>query len=249
MSAVRQPFGRLASTAHASFRRRYISTTLCLRKDDESPTKPSSKSSQPTSRKYAALMSAPTQALLDIFDEVAAKTQQSPKSPYREQQKSSTSESDVFKPASISEMPLQPAGNIQQQEMAPPPNPNPGKRPGYIHVHSTSITRNIFVAITDHKHNPIVAMSAGRLGLKHTRRSSQEAAYDTTVAAFNKLAQTDHEIREVELVLKGFGNGRKGFLSAVLGQHGDFLRNKIVRVTDSTPLKIGGTKVRNKPRK
>jgi len=56
-------------------------------------------------------------------------------------------------------------------------------------------------------------------------------------------------VEQVEIVLKGFGQGRRGFISAINGQHGDFLRKKVVRVTDATPLVIGGTRVSNKRRR
>jgi small subunit ribosomal protein S11 len=69
------------------------------------------------------------------------------------------------------------------------------------------------------------------------------------VAAFEKLASTNYNIQQVELILKGFGKGRQGFLSAISGQHGEFLKDKVVRITDATPLRIGGTRLPNKRRR
>ena len=151
----------------------------------------------------------------------------------------------------MSNMP-NPASNSAQRSPPPPlpsQTPRTGQRPGYIHIHAVSLTKNIHVTITDHKHDPIIAMSAGRLGMKHSRRQSTEAAHNTAVAAFEKLANSNLEVQQVELVLKGFGKGRAGFISAVSGPHGEFIRSKVVRVTDATPLVIGGQRVKNRKRR
>ena len=116
---------------------------------------------------------------------------------------------------------------------------------GYYFVHAVATTRNIHVTITNYKKNPLVSVSAGQLGLKHSKRGTIEAGLDTTIKAFQKLEESEYNIDKVEVVLKGFNKGRNGFLSALLGHHGDFLRKKVVRITDATPLRIGSGKVRN----
>jgi small subunit ribosomal protein S11 len=157
--------------------------------------------------------------------------------------------SDVFQPASMSNMPLPTPGSSTAQSIPLPLHPINRRRPGYLHIHAVSVTKNIHITITDHNHNTLIAMSAGRLGLKHSKRQTREAAHDTAVAAFEKLASTNYNIQQVELILKGFGKGRQGFLSAISGQHGEFLKDKVVRITDATPLRIGGTRLPNKRRR
>ena len=56
------------------------------------------------------------------------------------------------------------------------------------------------------------------------------------------------EIYEVELVLRGFGDGREAIKKILLGSEGMGLRPRIVRVTDATRLKFGGTRSK-KPRR
>lgn len=51
-----------------------------------------------------------------------------------------------------------------------------------------------------------------------------------------------NEIREMEVVLRGFGVGREAVTKAILGTEGRMVRPKIVRVTDATRLKFGGTR-------
>ena len=77
------------------------------------------------------------------------------------------------------------------------------------------------------------------MGIKHSRRAGADAAFSVTVAAFQKFAEKGYDAKEVELVLKGFGKLRAGFLNALLTPHGERISRKVVRITDSTPLQIG----------
>jgi small subunit ribosomal protein S11 len=154
---------------------------------------------------------------------------------------------DAFRPTDISDL-----DDPDPEILKPPPLPilpiQSGEDPGYFYIHGVATTKNIHVTIADHKHNPIIVTSAGRHGLKHSKRQTVEAGYTTTVAAFEKLAMSKHVVNKVEIVLKGFGMGRRGFLSAISGHHGEFVRQKVVRVTDATPMQIGYIKARNEKR-
>jgi small subunit ribosomal protein S11 len=44
------------------------------------------------------------------------------------------------------------------------------------------------------------------------------------------------------VVYRGFGQGREAVTKAILGSEGRNIRNKIVRLTDATRLKFGGTR-------
>jgi small subunit ribosomal protein S11 len=124
-----------------------------------------------------------------------------------------------------------------------------GRDPGYIFIHAVTTTRNIHVTITNHKHNPVVSVSAGQLGFKHSKRATTEAGIDTSINAFQRLTNSNLQVDEVEVVLKGFGKGRLGFLSALMSKQGDFLRPKVVRITDATPLRIGSVRAKNLKRR
>jgi len=50
------------------------------------------------------------------------------------------------------------------------------------------------------------------------------------------------QIKKLEVVLRGFGAGREAVTKALLGTEGRLLRGKIVRVTDATRVKFGGTR-------
>jgi len=152
--------------------------------------------------------------------------------------------SSPFAPASMSQMlfPSSPSSKFGAPPLPLPPIPSRQlltQPEGYFYIHVVALTRNCLITICDHKHNPVVAMSAGKLGIKHSRRMAPEAAFSTTIAAFDKFAQKGFDAKEIELVFKGFGKARTGFMMALESQQGEPIRSKVVRLTDATPLQIG----------
>src|SRR5579871_4838746 len=141
----------------------------------------------------------------------------------------SASDFDAFQPALLEQMPLQnPQATSTTNRSLPQPQISK-QSPGYFYVHGVSVTKNIHVTICDYKHNPVIAISAGQLGKKHSKRQTPEAAFETAVKAFERLANSKYQIQQVELVLKGFGPGRRGFLQAITSPQGEFVRRRVVR--------------------
>jgi small subunit ribosomal protein S11 len=121
----------------------------------------------------------------------------------------------------------------------------------YYHLHINTSTKNIHVTITNHRHDPVVVLSAGRLGLKHSRRGTIEAGVETTLQALKMFREKYPSVvrqGEVELVLKGYGRARDGAINAILGPMGAGILARINRVTDATTLAIGGVKAPNPKR-
>lgn len=46
----------------------------------------------------------------------------------------------------------------------------------------------------------------------------------------------------IELILKGYGPGREALVAALNSSQGDEVRRKVSRITDATPIKIGGVR-------
>lgn len=90
---------------------------------------------------------------------------------------------------------------------------------------------------------PLVTLTGGKLGFKKSNRNGYEAGYQCSVgiiAAMEKeLARTEFEW---ELYLNGFGQGRDAMLTALTTAVGERVKPLLRRVTDRTPLKIGGTR-------
>jgi ribosomal protein S11 len=191
-----------------------------------------------------ALQNAPSKDFQTLFEAAVSQP------PLDQMPRKAARQAAPFQPASINEMPLD---KIKGAPSIAPPERQmisaTEQKAGYIYIHCVAITKNTHVTITNHKHNPIIVMSCGQLGFKHSKRDGPEAAYSVARAAFEKLAESNLSVESIEIVLKGFGRGRYGFLGALEGPHGVFVRRKIVRMTDATPLQIGGVRARNERRR
>lgn len=127
----------------------------------------------------------------------------------------------------------------------------------YSHKHNTHIT------FTSPDRDPILSFSCGNIGLKKHHRGSFDAAYQLASSTFRKVAEMtwrvggkkstsktvsindpDVKSRGVEVILRGYGDGREAFTKALLGAEGRLVKHLISKVSDGTRLKFGGTRSR-----
>ncbi|KAM7196123.1 hypothetical protein V8F20_007158 [Naviculisporaceae sp. PSN 640] len=125
---------------------------------------------------------------------------------------------------------------------------NEVKEPYHFHIYSHK--HNTHITVTDPNRDAIISMSCGNLGLRNAQRKSYDAAYQLAAYVVDKMHQTGvvNKIDKLEVVLRGFGPGREAATKVLLGKEGIMLKNKIVRVTDSTRVKFGGTRSQRKRR-
>jgi small subunit ribosomal protein S11 len=118
------------------------------------------------------------------------------------------------------------------------------------HFHIYSHKHNTHVTVSDPKRNSIISVSCGNLGFKKSRRKGYDAGYQVGAFVVDWLHQRGwvSKINQLEVSLRGFGAGREAVVKVLLGNEGRLLRSKIVKVSDSTRLKIGGTRSKNKRR-
>ena len=114
-----------------------------------------------------------------------------------------------------------------------------------------------FKCITDGR------VSSGMLGFKNAGRSGFEAGYQCAVKMIRRIeaeamkkqiplyyggkTQLLAEERmqpglDIEIVFTGLGQGREALTQAVMSPEGNQVRGLVARLTDRTPLKIGGTR-------
>ena len=129
-------------------------------------------------------------------------------------------------------------------------------QPYRIHVACTP--NNTHIVIGDPQGHPLKAStwSGGSCGFKGVNRSGYEAGYQCAVRAFARIKQLAEEEGGVgvgagvvsrarfEVIFRGFGQGRDAVFKALMTSEGDEVRPYVVRVTDNTPIKIGGTRAR-----
>ncbi|TFK43180.1 hypothetical protein BDQ12DRAFT_674537 [Crucibulum laeve] len=97
----------------------------------------------------------------------------------------------------------------------------------------------------DGKRRTTFWFSGGSCGFKKANRASYEAGYQCVVRMFKKIEQIN-EVKpiQLEIYVKGFGQGREALRNAMLAAEGMKVRPLVVSVTDRTPIKIGGTRAK-----
>lgn len=110
-------------------------------------------------------------------------------------------------------------------------------------------------------HVPIAWVTAGSAGYKGAARGTYDAAVEVTLKMFGKIRDLIEppmlqggikqkakgpKPTELEVVWKGFGQGRDAVFRTLMGAEGDQVRSLVKRVTDATPLKIGGTRAKKR---
>ncbi|KAF4534353.1 putative 37s ribosomal protein s11 protein [Lasiodiplodia theobromae] len=112
------------------------------------------------------------------------------------------------------------------------------------HLHIVSSKHNTHLTLTRPDRNPIISIAAGNIGFRKAGRGSYDAAYQLAAFLLSNIQDRGllMEIKRLELVFRGFGEGREAVRKAIMGSEGMNIRNRIVRVTDATRLKFGGTR-------
>jgi small subunit ribosomal protein S11 len=128
-------------------------------------------------------------------------------------------------------------------------------------IHVLCTPNNTHVVISDPHGHPLKAGSwtGGSCGFKGVNRSGYEAGYQCAVRAFARIKQIAEEEggafgagasavvvprARFEVLFSGFGQGRDAVVKALMTSEGDEVRPYVVRVTDNTPIKIGGTRAK-----
>jgi small subunit ribosomal protein S11 len=122
----------------------------------------------------------------------------------------------------------------------------------YLHVQCTE--NNSIVTLTDARGNTVERgwFSGGSCGLKGANRSGYEAGYQCAVRAFKRIQELEESTKApiaLELFYKGFGKGREAFVNALTLSEGEAVRKLVVRMTDRTGIKIGGTRAKKVKRR
>ena len=118
------------------------------------------------------------------------------------------------------------------------------------HFHIFTHRHNTHITLTKPNRDPLISVSTGNIGIRKGKRGEYDSAYQLTAYVLSRIQDQGllAEIERLELVMRGFGKGRDAVTKAIMGSEGRIIRNKIIRVTDSTRLKFGGTRSR-KPRR
>jgi small subunit ribosomal protein S11 len=116
----------------------------------------------------------------------------------------------------------------------------------FLHVRVTR--NNIIVTLCNEQHRPVRRgwWSGGSVGFKGKAEAGYEAGYQCTVRAFARMKEIldERPATRFEIMLSGSGPGRESVLRSLLTSEGADVRDAINRVTDTTPIKIGGCRAK-----
>lgn len=111
---------------------------------------------------------------------------------------------------------------------------------GNIYINTTY--NNTIITFTDAEGRVLAWSSAGVVGFKGSRKSTPYAGQRAAEDLNNKIAK--FSVQEVDVYLKGPGVAKQQALKE-LG-NGAY---RILSLIDNTPVKMGGTRARKRPRK
>lgn len=135
------------------------------------------------------------------------------------------------------------------------------ERAHQLHIYATRHNCHITLVRPPGYRNPVngkvsnnrtnlMSVACGNLAFRHTARKHYDSAFQLASYVMGVLKSRGHAntIEQLEVFLRGFGAGREAVTRALLGLEGAWLRGKIVKVSDATRLKFGGTRSK-KPRR
>lgn len=103
---------------------------------------------------------------------------------------------------------------------------------------------NTILTLTSPSGDPLASASGGSVGFKKSARSGYEAGYRAAFSMFGKINEFKDawRVQHLEVLWNGFGQGREAVFRALLAGEGQGTKNLISKMTDKTPVKIGGVR-------
>ncbi|KAI9376768.1 hypothetical protein BJX61DRAFT_1272 [Aspergillus egyptiacus] len=120
-------------------------------------------------------------------------------------------------------------------------NPYSDQNPAH-HLHVFSHKHNTVLTLTRPNGNPIMTIGCGQIGFRKGGRRGYEPAYQLTQHFFAQIREKGllMDIQRLEIIFRGFQQGREAFVKVLMGDEGKHIRGLVSRVADATRLKFGG---------
>ncbi|KAG0672699.1 hypothetical protein C6P40_002790 [Pichia californica] len=89
-----------------------------------------------------------------------------------------------------------------------------------------------------------ISQSTGYLGFRKAQRGEYEASFQLSSNIFKSINEKRllQDSGKLEIIVRGFGKGRKAFFDALKGKEGNGIREYISRLSDLTPIAFGGNR-------
>jgi small subunit ribosomal protein S11 len=195
-------------------------------------------------RSLASRSQVSTKALDDVMDSTLGIS--GAKSPLTAELEESSMQEEVIMQSEGLEMDGKgppPANNNYAKNMSKKPSPADYISFNIHHLHVKSSRNNTIVNLTDPKGKTIFRTSGAQMGFKGANRASYECGYACATAALKRTSELlGSGPFHLHIFLNGFGQGREAIYRALIASDHEEVKNSVVALSDSTPLKIGGTR-------
>ncbi|CAG8609414.1 5921_t:CDS:1 [Paraglomus occultum] len=104
-------------------------------------------------------------------------------------------------------------------------------------IYINSSLNNTIVTLADHHGQVVCTKSGGAVGFKKAERGGYEAAHQAAMAVIATVKEKKLKVGEVELILKGIGQGREAAFKALASPENSW---SIKQITDATPIPFNG---------
>jgi small subunit ribosomal protein S11 len=117
-----------------------------------------------------------------------------------------------------------------------------------LHIYATK--HNTHITLSKPNRDALISVSCGNIGFRKAGRGTYDAGYQLAAFVMSRIQDKGllPQIKKLELIYRGFGQGREAVTKAILGSEGKRIRGLIVKLSDSTRLKFGGVRSK-KPRR
>ncbi|TID29572.1 hypothetical protein CANINC_001846 [Pichia inconspicua] len=95
-----------------------------------------------------------------------------------------------------------------------------------------------------------LSQSTGYLGFRKAQRGEYEASFQLSSHFFKTINDKNliKDSGKLEIVIRGFGKGRRAFFDALKGKEGNGIREFVTRMSDLTPIAFGGNRAPSRRR-
>lgn len=95
-----------------------------------------------------------------------------------------------------------------------------------------------------------LSQSTGYLGFRKAQRGEYEASFQLSSHIFKTINEKNllKDSGKLEIVVRGFGKGRRAFFDSLKGKEGNGIREYVTRLSDLTPIAFGGNRAPSRRR-
>ncbi|KAL5488179.1 hypothetical protein ACEPAI_6287 [Sanghuangporus weigelae] len=120
--------------------------------------------------------------------------------------------------------------------------------PTSIHyrLHVLARSKNCIMTLADENYRRVLVVSSGRCKFKNVAEGTYEAGYQCALRVFEFIRNEKKRRKEgikLHVFVNGFGQGRGALLKALTMSEGNGVRQLVEKLTDTTPIKVGGVRL------